>query len=201
MSSAHLNFFAQMRFLYKQAYGLCRYINFKQNSMSTTDKDAPFYNLSATSLQGQEIPMEQFKDKVVLVVNTASQCGLTPQYEGLEELYRQYKDQGLVVLGFPCNQFGNQEPGGKKEIEEGCLINYGVSFPMFDKVEVNGKDAHPIFRYLKSELGGVLGSRVKWNFTKFLVGPDGKPYRRYAPITKPEKLAPDIEQLLAKKAE
>ncbi|WP_033316692.1 glutathione peroxidase [Pontibacter roseus] len=169
--------------------------------MSTTDKDAPFYNLSATSLQGQEIPMEQFKDKVVLVVNTASQCGLTPQYEGLEELYRQYKDQGLVVLGFPCNQFGNQEPGGKKEIEEGCLINYGVSFPMFDKVEVNGKDAHPIFRYLKSELGGVLGSRVKWNFTKFLVGPDGKPYRRYAPITKPEKLAPDIEQLLAKKAE
>ena len=161
-----------------------------------THKANEFYSLSATSLQGQEVPMEQYKGKVVLVVNTASKCGFTPQYEGLEELYRTYKDKGLVVLGFPCNQFGNQEPGGRKEVEEGCLINYGVSFPMFEKVDVNGDQAHPLFRYLKSQLGGLLGSRVKWNFTKFLIDANGKPYKRYAPITKPEKLAPDIERLL-----
>jgi glutathione peroxidase len=161
-----------------------------------THKENGFYTLSATSLQGKEVTMEQYKGKVVLVVNTASKCGFTPQYEGLEELYRKYKDRGLVVLGFPCNQFGNQEPGGRKEIEEGCLINYGVSFPMFEKVDVNGDQAHPLFRYLKSQLGGLLGSRIKWNFTKFLIDANGKPYKRYAPITKPEKLAPDIEQLL-----
>lgn len=143
--------------------------------------------------------MEAYKGKVVLVVNTASQCGLTPQYEGLEALYRKHKDEGLVVLGFPCNQFGNQEPGGKKEIEEGCLINYGVSFPMFDKVDVNGDKAHPLFKYLKSELGSILGRRIKWNFTKFLIDANGKPVKRFAPITKPEKLAPYVEELLAKK--
>ena len=156
-----------------------------------------FYQLSATSLQGKEIPMEEYKGKVVLVVNTASKCGLTPQYEGLEELYRKHKDNGLVILGFPCNQFGNQEPGGKKEIEEGCLINYGVSFPIFDKVDVNGDNAHPVFRYLKSKLGGILGSRIKWNFTKFLVDANGKPVKRFAPVTKPEKIAPYVEKLLA----
>ncbi len=143
--------------------------------------------------------MDAFKGKVVLVVNTASQCGLTPQYEGLEELYRKHKDEGLVILGFPCNQFGNQEPGGRKEIEEGCLINYGVSFPMFDKVDVNGDNAHPVFRYLKSNLGGLFGSRIKWNFTKFLVDADGNPVKRFAPITKPEKIEPYIEKLLAQK--
>ena len=157
-----------------------------------------FYDLSATSLQGREVPMEAYKGKVVLVVNTASKCGFTPQYEGLETLYRRHKDEGLVVLGFPCNQFGNQEPGGKEEIEEGCLINYGVSFPMFDKVDVNGPHAHPVFRYLKSELGGILGSRIKWNFTKFLIDASGKPVKRFAPITKPEKLEPYIAKLLAK---
>ena len=144
--------------------------------------------------------MAAFKGKVVLVVNTASQCGLTPQYEGLEELYRKHKDEGLVILGFPCNQFGNQEPGGKKEIEEGCLLNYGVSFPMFDKVEVNGSNTHPVFRYLKSELGGMLGSRIKWNFTKFLIDANGKPVKRFAPITKPEKIGPYVEGLLAKRS-
>ncbi|GAB3823965.1 glutathione peroxidase [Pontibacter rugosus] len=158
-----------------------------------------FYQHTAKSLQGKEVPMEEFKDKVVLVVNTASQCGLTPQYEGLEELYRKHKDEGLVILGFPCNQFGNQEPGGKKEIEEGCLINYGVSFPMFDKVDVNGENAHPIFKYLKSNLSGLFGSKIKWNFTKFLVDADGKPIKRFAPITKPEKIEPYIEKLLAQK--
>ena len=157
-----------------------------------------FYDLSATSLQGREVPMEAYKGKVVLVVNTASKCGFTPQYEGLETLYRRHKDEGLVVLGFPCNQFGNQEPGGKEENEEGCLINYGVSFPMFDKVDVNGPSAHPVFRYLKSELGGILGSRIKWNFTKFLIDASGKPVKRFAPITKPEKLEPYIAKLLAK---
>jgi glutathione peroxidase len=166
--------------------------------MSAQHSKSDFYDLTATSLQGEEVPMETFKDKVVLVVNTASKCGFTPQYEGLETLYKKYKDQGLVILGFPCNQFGNQEPGDKKEIEEGCLINYGVSFPMFDKVDVNGNQTHPLFQYLKSELGGLLGSRVKWNFTKFLIDANGKPYKRYAPITKPEKLVPDIEQLLQK---
>ena len=157
-----------------------------------------FYDLSATSLQGREVPMEAYKGKVVLVVNTASKCGFTPQYEGLETLYRRHKDEGLVVLGFPCNQFGNQEPGGKEEIEEGCLINYGVSFPMFDKVEVNGENAHPVFKYLKSNLGGLFGSRIKWNFTKFLIDASGKPVKRFAPITKPEKLEPYIAKLLAK---
>jgi glutathione peroxidase len=158
-----------------------------------------FYNLTAKTLQGKEVPMAEFKDKVILVVNTASKCGLTPQYEGLEALYRKHKDDGLVILGFPCNQFGNQEPGGKKEIEEGCLINYGVSFPMFDKVEVNGENTHPVFKYLKSALGGILGSRIKWNFTKFLLDANGEPVKRFAPITKPEKIAPYVEELLAKK--
>ncbi|GAB3538654.1 glutathione peroxidase [Pontibacter brevis] len=143
--------------------------------------------------------MEEFKDKVVLVVNTASKCGFTPQYEGLEELYRKHKDNGLVILGFPCNQFGNQEPGGKKEIEEGCLINYGVSFPMFDKVDVNGNNTHPLFKYLKSKLGGFLGSRIKWNFTKFLIDANGRPVKRFAPITKPENIVPYVEELLAQR--
>ncbi|MHA6246334.1 glutathione peroxidase [Pontibacter sp. CAU 1760] len=159
-----------------------------------------FYTHSATSLQGKEVPMDAYKGKVVLVVNTASKCGFTPQYEGLEALYRKHKDDGLVILGFPCNQFGEQEPGGKTEIEQGCLINYGVSFPMFDKVDVNGKDAHPLFKYLKANLGGILGRRIKWNFTKFLIDRNGKPVKRYAPITKPEKLAPTIEKLLAASA-
>ncbi|PRY10895.1 glutathione peroxidase [Pontibacter ummariensis] len=158
-----------------------------------------FYQLSAKSLQGKEVPMEHFKGKVVLVVNTASKCGLTPQYEGLEALYKKHKDEGLVILGFPCNQFGQQEPGDAREIEEGCLINYGVSFPMFEKVDVNGDSAHPVFKYLKSELGGLFGSRIKWNFTKFLIDANGKPVKRFAPITKPEKIEPRIEKLLAQK--
>ncbi|QCR24264.1 glutathione peroxidase [Pontibacter sp. SGAir0037] len=158
-----------------------------------------FYQLSATSLQGKQVPMESYKGKVVLVVNTASKCGLTPQYEGLETLYQKHKDEGLVILGFPCNQFGNQEPGGRKEIEEGCLINYGVSFPMFDKIDVNGDNTHPVFKYLKAKLGGLFGTRIKWNFTKFLIDSNGKPVKRFAPITKPEKIEPYIEQLLAKK--
>lgn len=155
-----------------------------------------FYNLKATTLQGKEVSMDQFKDKVVVIVNTASKCGFTPQYEGLETLYKQYKDKGLVILGFPCNQFGNQEPGTEKDIAEGCLINYGVSFPMFAKVDVNGDNAHPIFNYLKSELKGTFGNRVKWNFTKFVIDKNGKPAKRFAPITKPESMKEYIEGLL-----
>lgn len=149
---------------------------------------SPFYQLTATSLNGQLIPMADYTDKVVLVVNTASYCGFTSQYAGLESLYKKYAAQGLVVLGFPCNQFGKQEPGGAEEIAQTCHINYGVSFPMFGKVEVNGTSTHPIFRYLKDELPGVLGGRIKWNFTKFLIGRDGKPIKRFAPTTTPEKM-------------
>lgn len=151
-----------------------------------------FHELTATSLRGQPISMADYDGKLILVVNTASQCGFTPQYAGLEALYQKYAVRGLVVLGFPCNQFGKQEPGGVDEIEQTCHINYGVSFPMFEKVNVNGAAAHPVFRYLKQELPGVLGSRIKWNFTKFLIGRDGKPLKRFAPFTTPEKMENDI---------
>ena len=154
------------------------------------------YNLSAKSLQGVDVKLNQYKGKVILIVNTASKCGFTPQYEGLEKLYESYKDQGLVILGFPCNQFGKQEPGDAKEIQEGCLINYGVSFPMFEKIDVNGKNTNPIYQYLKAELTGLLGGKIKWNFTKFLIDRDGKPVKRYAPMIKPEKMEPDILTLL-----
>jgi glutathione peroxidase len=155
-----------------------------------------FHQFTARSLQGKEISMDTYKGKVVLVVNTASKCGLTPQYEGLENLYTRYKDEGLVILGFPCNQFGNQEPGSEKEIEEGCLINYGVTFPMFSKIEVNGNNEHPIYKYLKNKLPGFLGKNIKWNFAKFLVDRDGNPVKRFSPTTIPEKLVGDIEKLL-----
>ena len=147
-----------------------------------------FHQLAATSLQGQRISMSDYKGKLVLVVNTASHCGFTPQYAGLERLYKKYASRGLVVLGFPCNQFGKHEPGGVDEITRTCRINYGVSFPMFEKVEVNGAATHPLFHYLKEELPGVLGGRIKWNFTKFLIGGDGKPLKRFAPLVTPEKM-------------
>ncbi len=151
-----------------------------------------FHQLSATSLRGQLIPMADYAGKLVLVVNTASHCGFTPQYAGLEKLYKKYADQGLVVLGFPCNQFGKQEPGNADDITQTCQINYGVSFPIFEKVDVNGPTAHPVFRYLQDELPGVLSKRIKWNFTKFLIGRDGKPIKRFAPLTTPEKLEASI---------
>ena len=155
-----------------------------------------FYQFEAETLQGKNLSMEEFKGKTVLVVNTASKCGLTPQYKGLEELYKTYKDKGLVILGFPCNQFANQEPGDSKSISEGCLINYGVSFPVFSKVDVNGDSAHPLFKYLRGELKGFGGDKVKWNFTKFLIDGQGKPVKRFAPTVKPEKLVKHIERLL-----
>ncbi len=137
--------------------------------------------------------MDTFEGKMVLVVNTASKCGLTPQFEGLEALYQKYNDKGLVIFGFPCNQFANQEPGDEKSISEGCLINYGVTFPMFAKIDVNGETAHPLYKYLKNELGGWFGSKIKWNFTKFLIDKNGKPIKRFSPTTTPEK----IEKYLA----
>lgn len=141
--------------------------------------------------------MTQYKGKTILVVNTASKCGLTPQYEGLEKLYKNYKDQGLVILGFPCNQFANQESGTSDEIQKFCQINYGVSFPMFEKVDVNGENAHPIFKYLKSKLGGgIFGSKIKWNFTKFVIDKNGNPVKRFWPITKPEKMENTIRKML-----
>lgn len=155
------------------------------------------YDFDVTKLNGERTKLSHYKGKTIVVVNTASQCGLTPQYEGLETLYQKYKDQGLVVLGFPCNQFGNQEKGTSEEISEFCQVNYGVSFPMFEKIEVNGKNAHPLFVYLKSKLkGSVFGSRIKWNFTKFLIDKNGKPVKRFAPTTKPLKMESVIEEYL-----
>ncbi|KAF6660372.1 glutathione peroxidase [Enterobacteriaceae bacterium EKM102V] len=147
-----------------------------------------FYQFTAPLLNGQMASMADYAGRTVMVVNTASRCGFTPQYAGLETLYRRYADQGLVILGFPCNQFGRQEPGSADDIAQTCHINYGVSFPMFGKVEVNGAAAHPLFRYLKEALPGIPGGRIKWNFTKFLIGPDGTPLKRFAPITAPEKM-------------
>jgi glutathione peroxidase len=155
-----------------------------------------FRVFQAKSLRGEEVDLARYAGKVVLVVNTASKCGFTPQYAGLEALYRKYAEAGLVILGFPCNQFGRQEPGDAKSIEGSCLINYGVSFPMFEKVDVNGAGAHPLFRWLKSNLPGVLGGSVKWNFTKFLISRDGEPLARFAPITAPEKMEPAIRKAL-----
>jgi glutathione peroxidase len=155
-----------------------------------------FYQFTAKSLQGKEIAMETYKGKTVLIVNTASNCGFTPQFEGLEKLYQKYKDKGFVILGFPCNQFANQEPGDEKSISEGCLLNYGVTFPMFSKIEVNGENAHPVYKYLKKELNGVFGSKIKWNFTKFLIDADGKPVKRFSPSTTPEKIDKYLERFL-----
>jgi len=156
-----------------------------------------FYEFSAKDLQGKQVNMNAYAGKAILVVNTASNCGLTPQFEGLEGLYRKHQQKGLIILGFPCNQFANQEPGNEQSIAEGCVLNYGVTFPMFAKVEVNGDNAHPIFKYLKSELKGFLGSeRIKWNFTKFLIDKGGKPLKRFSPTTKPEKIEKYIEEIL-----
>lgn len=158
--------------------------------------DNNFYQFRAKTLQGKDISMDNFKGRVILVVNTASECGLTPQFEGLENLYREYKESGLVILGFPCNQFGNQEPGSEKQISEGCVVNYGVTFPMFAKIDVNGDGAHPIFKYLTTKLPGLFGKKIKWNFAKFLIDSNGVPVKRFSPTTKPEKLVKDIKKLL-----
>ena len=155
------------------------------------------YQFKAKTLSGGEQSLGEFKGKVVLVVNTASKCGFTPQYKGLEALYKKYHDKGLEILGFPCNQFGKQEPGDSGEISEFCELNFGVTFPLYEKVDVNGEQAHPLFTWLKAEAPGIFGSEgIKWNFTKFLVGRDGKVLKRFAPKDKPESLESQIEAAL-----
>ncbi len=155
------------------------------------------YDFSCRSLSGDDIDLDAYRGKVSLIVNTASKCGFTPQYEGLEALYQKYRDQGVEVLGFPCNQFGRQEPGSADDIGEFCQINYGVSFTMFEKIDVNGRDADPLYEHLKDQAPGLLGSKkIKWNFTKFLVDQDGHVVKRYAPSVKPEAIHDDIDQLL-----
>ncbi|MGB0098815.1 MAG: glutathione peroxidase [Nocardioides sp.] len=155
------------------------------------------HDLSARTIDGQDQDLATYDGQVLLVVNTASQCGFTPQYQGLQSLHDTYAERGFAVLGFPCDQFGGQEPGSDEEISGFCEKNFGVTFPLYSKVEVNGPDAHPVFQHLRSEKGGLLGSRIKWNFTKFLVGKDGRVLGRYGPTTKPEKIAGDIERALA----
>ena len=156
------------------------------------------YQFEAELLEGQNKPLSDYEGKVLLIVNTASKCGFTPQFAGLEKLYEQYKNQGFEVLGFPSNQFGGQDPGSNEQIGEFCQRNYGVTFPMFAKVDVKGPEAHIVFRYLTNNSKGVLGNGIKWNFTKFLINKKGQVVNRYAPTTKPETLIADIEQELAK---
>ncbi|KAF9355013.1 glutathione peroxidase gpx1 [Mortierella sp. AD094] len=156
-----------------------------------------FFALSAKDKTHKEISMKEFEGKVVLVVNVASKCGFTKQYAGLEELYKKYKDQGFVIIGFPCNQFGGQEPGSNDEIESFCQINFGVTFPLMDKIDVNGDHEDPVYTYLKSQKKSLMMSRIKWNFEKFLIAKDGTVYDRYASTTTPDSLAKDVEKLLA----
>ncbi len=157
---------------------------------------ASIYDFSATSLAGEDTPLKRFEGQVLLIVNTASACGFTPQYKGLEALQQKFSSRGFSVLGFPCNQFGRQEPGSAAQIGEFCSSNYAVTFPMFDKIDVNGPKAHPLYGYLKREKSGLLGSAIKWNFTKFLVDRTGQVTARHAPTTRPESLKRDIEALL-----
>lgn len=155
-----------------------------------------FYDFTAKKMNGMEVKMEEYRGKVLLVVNTASKCGLTPQLAELEEMYKDYKDKGFEILVFPCNQFAHQDPGSNKEISEFCLINYGVTFTMFEKIDVNGEHAHPIYKYLKNNAKGILNNEIKWNFTKFLIDSEGNVIDRFAPTTTPKKIRKDIEKLL-----
>ena len=154
------------------------------------------YQFNFNQLDGKEVSLSDFKGKAILVVNTASACGLTYHYTGLEKLYQKYKDEGLVIIGFPCNQFGTQEPGTSEEIQEFCSLNYDVTFPMSSKVEENGKNEHPLFKYLKSELKGTLTDSVKWNFTKFLIDRDGMPFKRFSSTVEPEDISSSIDKIL-----
>ncbi len=154
------------------------------------------YDLEFNKPNGEKVSLNEFKDQAILVVNTATKCGLAPQFDGLERLHQDYKDSGLVVLGFPCNQFMNQEPETDETVVEACRINHGVSFQLTQKVDVNGSDAHPVFKFLKKKLGGTFTNSIKWNFTKFLVSPDGKPFKRYASTTTPKEIVGDIKKVL-----
>ena len=154
------------------------------------------YDFNVRNAKGEEVPMTEYQGKVLLIVNTATGCGFTPQYEGLQKLYDKYRDRGLEILDFPCNQFGHQAPGTEEEIQEFCTLKYNTTFPLFAKIDVNGKDAEPLFSFLKNQKGGIFGNDIKWNFTKFLVSRDGTVIERYAPMTTPEKIEKDILKLL-----
>mgnify|MGYP000911757859 CR=1 FL=1 len=155
------------------------------------------YDIKVKTIDGQEETLEKYRGQLLLIVNVASKCGFTPQYAGLENLYRTYRDQGLTILGFPCDQFGHQEPGNEEEIKSFCSLKYEVTFPMFAKINVNGTDAHPLYQYLKAERPGILGTQaIKWNFTKFLVGRDGEIIKRYAPTVTPEEIGTELDPLL-----
>jgi glutathione peroxidase len=168
-----------------------------QHRFNTIGTNMSIYDYQATSITGKEVNLRDYQDKVLLIVNTASKCGFTPQFEGLEILHEELACQGLMILGFPCNQFGGQDPGEDGEIEEFCQLNYGVSFPMFSKVDVNGNDTHPLFKYLKKEAKGLLGTeKIKWNFTKFLIGRDGQVVKRYGSADKPKNIKADILALI-----
>ena len=154
------------------------------------------YDFKVRNAKGVEVPMKEYQGKVLLIVNTATGCGFTPQYEGLQKLYDKYRDRGLEILDFPCNQFGHQAPGTEEEIQEFCTLKYNTTFPLFAKIDVNGKEAEPLFSFLKNQKGGIFGNDIKWNFTKFLVSRDGTVVERYAPMTTPEKIEKDILKLL-----
>lgn len=155
-----------------------------------------FYDFKSKKINGEEIKMEAYKGKVVLIVNTASKCGFTPQFEELEQLYKEYKKDGLEILGFPCNQFGKQDPGVNEEVNQFCRLNYGVTFTMFEKIDVNGDNAHSLYKYLTSEAKGIFNNKIKWNFTKFLIDSKGNVIKRYAPTVSPLKIKEDIQKLL-----
>ena len=166
------------------------------NQVALNSTTQTFYDFSALNMQGKEIKLSDYKGKIVLVVNTASKCGFTPQFAGLEELYKKYSSRGFVVLGFPSNQFANQDPGSNEEILEFCQANYGVTFPMFEKIDVNGENAHPVYTYLKNSVPNAEPEKIKWNFTKFLIGKDGKTLKRYESRVKPADIEADIQELL-----
>ena len=168
-------------------------------TIANAQEKKSFYNFKTTTIDGKPFDLSSLKGKKVLIVNTASKCGFTPQFEGLETLYKKYESKGLVILGFPCNQFMSQEPGNEAEIAKFCSLKYNVNFPMFSKIDVNGDNTHPLYKYLKTVLEGTMGNDIKWNFTKFLLDRNGKPVKRFAPTVKPEEITEDIEKLLSQK--
>lgn len=192
-----LNYLTHMKtFIYSTIFIFAISILLFKFDLGAKMSEKTIYDFSAKSIDGKEISMSQYKGKVMLIVNVASKCGFTPQYEGLEKLYRKYKDKGFVVLGFPCNQFGKQEPGTEEEIMQFCKSNYDVTFPMFSKIDVNGENAHPLYVFLKQKAPGILSTQdIKWNFTKFLVDQQGNVLQRYAPATTPESIEKDIQKL------
>ena len=175
--------------------GIGTYI-YSETNADKGDMGKSIYDFKVKTISGEEKSLADYKGKVLLIVNTASKCGFTPQYKGLQKLYSKYSSQGFEVLGFPCNQFGEQEPGSSDEIQEFCELNYSVSFPIFEKIDVNGENAHDLYKFLKSEKSGLITDEIKWNFTKFLVDKNGKPIERYGSVTTPESIEKDILELL-----